>query len=196
MSHIAIIIGSTRPNRFSIQPAELLHKLAADHPEHVYTLVDLKELALPLLDEPMPPSMLDRTYSDEAVQKWSKIVDEADGFIFVTPEYNHGVPAALKNATDVLAPEWAYKPVAFVSYGVEGGVRSVAHMRSSLVWLNMFPIKDTLMLINHWQFMDDKGRYQPTEQHIEAAHRVLDRIGFWGDYLKDARARLTEKPAS
>lgn len=193
MANIKIILGSTRPNRFSPQPAQFLMDLAKEHPEHSYEILDLKEFNLPMLDEPMPPSMAGKKYANENVNKWSKVIDQADGFIFITPEYNHGVSSVLKNAVDVIAPEWAYKPVAFLSYGVEGGVRAVAHFRSSLIWLNMFPIKDTVMLVNYWQFLDEKGNFKPTEQHTEAANRMLERVGYWGEYLKDARKKLTQE---
>lgn len=190
MARIKIIIGSTRQDRFGVQPAEFLMRLAKEHPSHSYELIDLKDMGLPVFDEALAPVILNRQYAHEPVRKWSALIDEADGFVFVTPEYNHGVPAALKNAVDSLAPEWAYKPVAFVSYGVEGGVRAVEHFRSSLAWLNLLSIKDSLVLVNYWQFLDENGKYQPTPEHIKDGHRVLERIGFWGDYLKDARKQL------
>jgi NAD(P)H-dependent FMN reductase len=191
VANIAIIIGSTRPNRFGAQAAEFIHRIAEKNKDHQYELVDLKDVDLPMLDAPVPPSMANREYPNPKVQAWSKIVDAADGFIFVTPEYNHGVPAALKNAVDSIAPEWENKPVAFVSYGAgAGGIRAVEAFRPTVAWLGMHDLKDFVAILNYWQFLDEKGLYQPTEEHIQDAKRVITRIGFWANIFKGARTQL------
>jgi len=197
MSRIAIIIGSTRPNRFGIQVAEFIHKISQKNKNHRYELVDLKTVDLPLLDTPVPPSMANREYPNKKVRAWSRIVDAADGFIFVTPEYNHGVPAALKNAIDSIAPEWENKPVAFVSYGAgAGGIRAVEAFRPTVAWLGMHDLKDFVAIINYWQFLDEKGAYQPSGEHIKDAERVVTRVAFWADVFKDARTKLSGAVAS
>lgn len=192
MAHIKIIVGSTRPNRFSVQPAELLHKLAQEQSEHTFELVDLKDLHLPFVQEPVPTVMVKNgEYAHENVRKWAKIVDAADGFILVTPEYNHSVPAELKNAIDSLNDEWTNKPVAFVSYGSDfGGTRAVEHFRSSLAWFNMFDLKDQWSIHNLWQYLDEDGMFQPTEKHIDDAKRVIKMIGFWAEEFKAIRKKL------
>lgn len=192
MALIKIIIGSTRNGRFSTQPAEFIHKLAAEQSDHTFELVDLKELNLPFLESAVPPSMAGKQYDNDKIAAWSKIVDSADGFIFITPEYNHGYPAVLKNAIDVLASEWFNKPASFVSYGVNGGVRAVEALRPTLAWLRMHDTSD-FMAIQHFQYMNAEGEfnYTPSKADIEDATRIIKNIGLWADIFKDARAKLT-----
>jgi NAD(P)H-dependent FMN reductase len=192
MAHIMIIVGSTRPNRFGVQPAEFVHKLAQKQTDHTFEMVDLKDTKLPFLEEPTPTVFVKNAeYANKTVRDWAKQVDAADGFIFVTPEYNHGVPAELKNAVDSLHAEWTNKPVAFVSYGTEfGGTRAVEHFRSSLAWFNMFDIKDQFSIHNLWQYLDENGVYQPTDKHVEDATRLIEKIGFWSEEFAAIRKKL------
>lgn len=130
MITIKIIAGSVRPERFNIQPATWIYEIAKKRTDIKVELLDLQEINLPFLDEPVPPSM--HQYSKEHTRRWSKKISQADGFIFVTPEYNHGVSPALKNAIDYLFYEWHYKPVSFISYGsLAAGARSVEHLRGT-----------------------------------------------------------------
>lgn len=192
MVHIKVIVGSVRPNRFGIQPAQWIMDLAKSHPEATFSLVDLAEINLPLLDEPQPPAA--GNYAQEHTKEWSKIISEADGFIFVTPEYNHGVPASLKNAFDFLADEWRYKPVAFISYGAEaGGVRAVEHFRSSVAWLDMYDIKAFVTIPNYWGQLDESGKWQPSDQQNEAGQRVIKDITFWAKQFQAAREELAKQ---
>lgn len=189
MTKIKIIIGSTRPNRFGHQPALWLMDLSKEHPEHTYELIDLAEVNLPFLDEPQPPSA--GNYVQEHTKAWSKTIDEADGFIMVTGEYNFGVMPSLKNAIDFLAKEWAHKPVAFVSYGASaGGARAVEHLKDSAGWLEMYDIKAGVIIPHYWTQLDKEGKFQPTEQQTQAAHRVLDDIGFWADKFTPIRKEI------
>ncbi len=188
MPVIKVILGSSRPNRFGIQPAEWLMGLAKDHPEATFELVDLKDLDLPLLDEPQPPAMA--PYANEHTKKWAKIVDEADGFVFVTPEYNHATSAVLKNAIDYLAPEWRYKPVAFVAYGVTGGIRAVQDLRLVVANLSMYDLRDEVNIANYWAQLDDAGKFVANEAQDTEAHKLLNNIAFWADQFKEARQKL------
>jgi len=189
MSVIKVIVGSTRPNRFGIQPASWLMELAKEHPEATFELIDLADVNLPFLDEPKPPAA--GNYANDHTKAWAKIIGDADGYIFVTAEYNHGVPAALKNAIDFLAREWYYKPAAFVSYGAGGGgVRAVEHLRSTLTWLRVYSLHDEVALYNYWSQLDDKGAFAPSEQQIADAHRLLTNIVFWATELKPIREKL------
>jgi NAD(P)H-dependent FMN reductase len=191
MLRIKVIIGSTRPNRFGIQPANWITELAAGTPDAQFELVDLAEVNLPFLDEPQPPAA--GNYVNEHTKAWSKIISEADGFIFVTPEYNHGVPASLKNAIDFLADEWRYKPVAFISYGAEaGGTRAVEHFRSSLAWLDMYDLKYQVVIPNYWSALDENGRWQPTEQQVEAGKSMIEKVTFWAKQFQNARQELSK----
>lgn len=195
MAKIKIIVGSTRPNRFSIQPATFVHKLAQEQEKnHEFEIVDIKDLSLPFMEEPTPTVMVkEGAYANAHVRKWAKIVNDADGFIIVTPEYNHSVPAELKNAIDSLNDEWTNKPVAFVSYGADfGGTRAVEHFRSSLAWFNMFDLKDQFSIHNLWQHLDEDGTYQPTQKHIDHAKQLIAAISFWAEAFKPIRQKLAE----
>ena len=192
MPLIKVILGSTRPNRFGAQPAEWIMELAKDHPEATYQLVDLKDINLPLLDEAIPAAM--GQYEQEHTKNWAKIVGEADGFIFVTAEYNFSVPAAFKNAVDFLAAEWRYKPVAFVSYGAGGGgIRAVAHWRESLANLGMFDLRDHVHFIEYYNHLDENGKLAPTETQIAEGHKLLKNTAFWSDKIKPAREELAAR---
>ncbi len=129
---IAIILGSTRPGRFGKQVADWVLEQTAGRDDAEYELVDLADYDLDLLGEAVVPGAAKRQYENPKTVRWGKKIDEFDGFVFVTPEYNHGVPAALKNAFDVLFPEWVHKGAALVSYGADGGVRAVEHWRTIL----------------------------------------------------------------
>jgi NAD(P)H-dependent FMN reductase len=143
---IQIIIGSTRQNRFSDKPARYifdeLKKKEGVEPE----LIDLRDWPLPFFDEPMGPGMLKGNYSNELAKKWAAKVGEADGYIMISPEYNHGYTAVLKNAIDWVGPEWNQKPVGFVSFGSAGGARSVEQLRQVAIELQMHPIRNAIHL--------------------------------------------------
>lgn len=189
MPIIKIIIGSTRPGRFGHKAGAWIAELAAANPDATFEVVDLAEINLPLLDEPVPASMAE-TYTNEHTKAWSKIIGEADGFIFVTPEYNHGVAASLKNAIDYLAKEWYYKPVAFVSYGADAsGVRAVEHLRSIVSQLRMVSMHDTVMVSAYGQ-LNEQGDFTPTEAQNADAERMLKHIAFWSAELQPIRAKL------
>ncbi|MDY3126803.1 MAG: NAD(P)H-dependent oxidoreductase [Corynebacterium sp.] len=119
MAKIAIIIGSIREGRLGGTIAEWVYSYS-QHREHTYSIIDLKEFALPLLTAPEPPISSGKRYSNAEVQRWSDAVDAVNAFIFITPEYNHSVPGAFKNAIDSLGMEWVRKPVALVGYGYGG----------------------------------------------------------------------------
>src|SRR3989442_10118863 len=127
MLKIGIITGSTRPNRKSLDVAKWVLEIAKDRKDAEYDLVDIKDFGLPLLDEPMPPSM--GKYQERHTKRWAAKIASLDAFVFVSPEYNHGIPAALKNAIDFLFAEWNHKAAGFVSYGGAGGARAVEQLR-------------------------------------------------------------------
>lgn len=127
---IAIVIGSTRPGRIGETVAQWVHEVASQRERATYELIDLKDYDLPLLCEPTVPGAANGEYEVPQTQRWAATIKEFDGYLFVTPEYNHGVPAALKNAFDVLYVEWVKKAIGFVSYGADSGVRAVEHWRN------------------------------------------------------------------
>src|SRR3954470_7581778 len=138
---IQIILGSIRQNRFGEKPAQWILQEARKREGVEFELIDLRDHPLPMFAEPTPPGRLNGNYPNELVSKWGKKVAEADGFIIVTPEYNHGYPPSLKNAIDHLFVEWGRKPVAFVGYGSAGGARAVEQLRQVAIELEMAPIR-------------------------------------------------------
>lgn len=192
MPIIKVILGSTRPERFGIQPARWIMELSKRYKNATFELVDLAEVNLPLLDEPVPA--LYRKYTKKHTIDWGKVIDEADGFIIVTAEYNYGVPAALKNALDFIAHEWYYKPVDFVSYGAStGGARAVEHLRDSAAILRMYDLSNQIVIPNYWTQLDENGNFQPREQQTKEAEILLEEIIFWADRLKPIRKELQKR---
>jgi len=141
---IKIIIGSTREGRFSEKPAQWIYKEAKKLEGVEAELLDLRDYPMPFFESSMSPLMAKGKYENEVVQKWADKIKEGDAFIIVTPEYNHGYPAVLKNAMDVIYPEWNRKPVGFVSYGSAMGARSVEQLRQVAIELQMAPIRNAI----------------------------------------------------
>lgn len=143
---IGIIIGSIREGRAGQAVAEWV-KASADQREGVdFELVDLASFDLPLLTSATVPGMANRQYDDERVTRWSQAIDSYDGFVFVTPEYNHSIPGGFKNAFDSIAPEWMGKTVGFVSYGADNGVRAVEHWRAVVANFSMHDVRQQVSL--------------------------------------------------
>jgi len=189
MTKIKIIVGSSRPGRFNIQPATWIHDLAKESEDIEAELVDLKEVNLPFLDEAVPASQ--GQYANEHTKDWAKTIGDADGFIFVTPEYNHSYSPVLKNAIDYVYAEWNYKPVSFVSYGsLAGGARAVEHLRGVAGELKMYDIREQILLPDYWTNLSGEGQYQFTETQTEAAKAMLESLAFWAGKMKEARAEL------
>jgi NAD(P)H-dependent FMN reductase len=183
MVNIGIIAGSTRPGRFGIQPATWLYELAQQRNDANFELVDLEEVNLPLLDEPMPPAM--RQYEHVHTKRWAERIDRLDGFVFVTPESNHSIPGALKNAIDYLFYEWHYKPASFVSYGsAAGGARAVEHLRGVMGEIKVYDLREQLLLSNYWGQLDDNGQYQFSDKEGEQASAILDELVVWAEQMQ------------
>jgi NAD(P)H-dependent FMN reductase len=175
MPNLTIIIGSTRPGRAGAAIAQWFAARAKDHGGFDVTVVDLAEVGLPLLDEPNHPRL--RQYTRQHTKDWSAIIDGADAFVFVTPEYNNGYPAALKNAIDYLHHEWRNKPVGFVSYGgVAAGTRAVQQLKQVVTALRMLPVYDSVNIPFHAQLLDADGVLQPNEVMEQAADTMLDEL--------------------
>lgn len=190
MVHIKFIIGSTRPNRFGPKPAAWLADVAKTYEDKAtFELIDLADVALPFLDEPKPPAYGD--YANEHTKAWAETVGKADGFVFITPEYNHSVAPALKNAIDFLADEWRYKPVGFVGYGSDaGGARAIEHLRSTAAWLNLFSMSDQVLIPNYWEQQNDQGEFIANQKQTDTAKKMLEALIFWAEDMKAARAKM------
>lgn len=189
MIKIKVLTGSVRPNRFNIQPATWIYEFAGKRKDIEAELLDLMEINLPFLNEPMSASQ--KQYSKPYTKKWSKTIDSSDGFIFVTPEYNHSISPVLKNAVDYLYHEWNYKPISFISYGsLAGGSRAVEHWRGIAAELKMYDLREQILLPNYWDNLSKSGRYQFNERHEGAASQLLDSLIFWAKAMKKARENL------
>jgi NAD(P)H-dependent FMN reductase len=193
MVTIKIIIGSTRPSRFGTQPAEWLMGLSKQYGDRAtFEMVDLAEINLPMLDESLPASY--DQYANEHTKAWAKIVDDADGFIMVSSEYNHSYAPSLKNALDFLYKEWTNKPVSFVSYGADaGGTRGVEHLRGVVGWLKMYDLSENLILPHYYTNVDEKGNFKFAEEHEKKAHSIIEQQIFWAEQMKTARQTLAEQ---
>ncbi|HVR80470.1 MAG TPA: NAD(P)H-dependent oxidoreductase [Luteimonas sp.] len=184
MLKIAVVIGSTRPGRKGEAVARWVHQLATARGDADYELVDIADFDLPLLDEPVPPSM--HKYSKPHTLKWAATINGFDGFVFVTPEYNHGTCGALKNALDFLYQEWNNKACAFVGYGSAGGTRAVEHLRGVVAELQMASVRNQvqLSLFTDWENMSE---FKPAERNQKPVDAMLDQLLAWSGALKPLR---------
>jgi NAD(P)H-dependent FMN reductase len=181
---IAIIVGSTRPERKGKAVADWTFQMTRNRTDAEFELVDLEDYDLPLLDEPVPPSM--GQYSKEHTRKWAEKIDSFDGFVFVTPEYNHGTSGALKNAIDYLYKEWNNKAAGFVGYGSAGGVRAVEHLRLVMAELQVATVRNQVMLSLYTDFENFKV-FKPAAQHEKSLNGMLDQLVLWSSALQNLR---------
>ena len=191
MIRIAVVTGSTRPNRKSEAVARWVLEVAARRGDAEFALVDIAAQDLPLLDEPVPPSRGD--YRHAHTRRWAAVVDGFDGFVFVSPEYNHSVPAALKNALDYLYAEWNDKAAGLVTYGGAGGVRAAEHLRQILGELQVATVRQqvTLALATDWE----SGRFRPdASRHEPRLEGMLDQLLRWTGALRTVRAVRPPRP--
>jgi NAD(P)H-dependent FMN reductase len=186
MPKLLIVIASTRPGRVGLPVANWFVERAREHGRFELEVVDLAELALPLLDEPNHPRL--RRYTNDHTHAWSAIVDSAHAFVFVTSEYNYGYPAPLKNAIDYLHHEWHYKPVGFVSYGgVAAGTRSVQQLKQVVSALRMMPLTSSVNIPFVTQFLED-GVIAANDIMVQAAADTLDELLAVEEALRPLRA--------
>jgi NAD(P)H-dependent FMN reductase len=175
MPRLHVIIASTRPGRVGPAVADWFTEIAGKHGAFDVNLIDLAETGLPLLDEPNHPA--EREYTKQHTKDWSASVDAADAFVFVAPEYNYGINAALKNAIDYLYFEWQYKPVGFVSYGnTSAGLRAVQMTKQVVTTLKMTPLNEAVAIHYVGQHIDAEGQFTGTEAMSEAATGMLDEL--------------------
>ncbi len=173
MSKIAIIIGSLREGRLGEPVAQWVAAQAVGRGAE-YDLVDLRDFPLPLLDAAVVPNQANKNYADPQVQKWADKVDEFDGFVFVTPEYNHNVPGPFKNAFDSIAGEWMGKPVAVVAYSFGGGVDAVAGWRKTVTGALQMPFVEETTIAIPENF--GEAGFAPTEAVAAQLGRSLDAL--------------------
>jgi NAD(P)H-dependent FMN reductase len=184
MTKIAIILGSTRPGRNGEAVARWAFDLASKRTDAEFELVDLADYNLPHLDEAVPPSM--NQYSRPHTLAWAEKIGSFDGFVMVTPEYNHSTSGALKNAIDFLFKEWNNKAVGFISYGSAGGTRAVEHLRLIAGELMMADVRAQVALSLATDF-ENWNRFLPNERHEQALGVVLDQVVQWSGALAHLR---------
>jgi NAD(P)H-dependent FMN reductase len=184
-TRLQVVVASTRPTRVGLAVGEWFYARAAEHGGFELDWVDLAELGLPFLDEPRHPRL--RDYEHEHTKRWSERVDAADAFAMVTPEYNHGFNAPLKNAIDFLHHEWHQKPVGIVSYGgVAAGTRAAQMLKQVLLAQRMVPLATAVSIPFVAGFVDD-GRLEPNDTMQAAATGVLDELQAYDAALRPLR---------
>jgi NAD(P)H-dependent FMN reductase len=184
MTKIAIIIGSTRPGRKGDVIARWIHDLAVKRGDAEYELVDLKSFDLPHLDEMMPAAM--GQYHHLHTRAWSRTIASFDGYVFVTPEYNHSTSGVLKNAIDFPYAEWNNKAAGFVGYGSAGGVRAVEHLRLVMGELQVADLRAQVTLSVFTDF-EQFSVFTPAAHHEDAVSVMLDQVVAWSAALQPLR---------
>ncbi|WP_027344037.1 NADPH-dependent FMN reductase [Hamadaea tsunoensis] len=190
MTKIAVIVGSTRPGRRGRMVADWVASVAArEQPAVEFDVVDLADFDLPLLDEPQPA--LFGRYATAHARSWARCVAGYDGFVFVTPEYNHSVPAALKNALDFVYAEWNNKAAGFVGYGLHGATRAVEHLRLILAELRVATVRTQVTLTLHQDFAlqapTEPGTFTPGPHQEGTLTALLDDVITWSRALEPIR---------
>ena len=187
MLNLKIIIASTRPGRKGPAIASWFYDIAVKHPEFNVELVDLAKINLPFLDEPEHPRF--QRYQHQHTKDWSGLINAADAFVVVTSEYNYGYPATIKNALDFLSKEWAYKPMAFVSYGgVSGGTRAVQMLKGVITALSMMPLSEAVHIPAFTKHIDESGKFNGEPGLDKSADVVLYELYRWAVALKSMRS--------
>lgn len=179
------VICSTRPGRVGPIIANWFHNVALEHGAFNAALVDLATFNLPVYDEPVHPRH--HNYQNAHTRAWAESVGSADAFVFVTPEYNYGVPPSLLNALNYVYAEWNYKPAAFVSYGgIFGGGRAVQMAKMTLNTLKMVPILESVV-IPFFSGQITSERFTPNDVQKQAARDLLKELLRWTHALKPLR---------
>ena len=194
MTVISVIVGSTRKSRFSEKPAHWILQHLKKRNGVDARLLDLRDFPMPFFDQAVTPATPGRpAFENEVVQKWTAAIARSDGFVFVTPEYNYGPSAVLKNAIDWVYPEWHRKAACFVSYGSAMGVRSVQQLRQTVIEIQLAPIRSSVhipvaTLMAHYQGGDvDAGLAE-----LEApAGAMIDDLLWWTAALRTARGNAS-----
>ncbi|MBB6452604.1 NAD(P)H-dependent FMN reductase [Salirhabdus euzebyi] len=184
MIKIGIILGSTRPGRNGEAVAKWIYEAAQNRTDSDFELVDIADYNLPLLDEPVPPSM--GQYQHEHTKKWSEKIASFDGYIFVTPEYNHATSGALKNAIDYLYNEWNNKACGFVGYGSLGGARAVENLRMIAAELQLADVRSQVGFSLFTDF-ENFSEFKPGDHHKDAVDSLFNQVISWSNALKAIR---------
>jgi NAD(P)H-dependent FMN reductase len=176
---VAIIMGSIRQGRFGDTVARWLTTQARQRDDMALDVIDLVEVDLPMVYPQQP---------EPAVEAYIERIDHADAFVVITPEYNHGYPASLKQAIDLPRDQWREKPVGFVSYGgTGGGVRAVEQLRQVFAELHTVTMRDAVSFHMVWDLFDESGQPHDPAGCNAAAKTMLDQLAWWATALRTAR---------
>lgn len=193
--NIAIIVGTTRQNRFGEKPAHWFRELAkADGRAH-FESIDLRDHPLPFFDEPMPP-VIQAPQGAEAV-RWANRLAPFDGYVFMVAEYNHGLPGVLKNALDYGSLQFNRKPAAFVGYGGTGAARSIEQIRLVMSAVGAAPLRPTVNIgMAEMIGIGTKGKSFADYPYLtQSAERLLDDLIWWANTLKAGRLAEGQREA-
>lgn len=188
--HIKVIAGSTREGRFSDKAAAWVAEELKKREDLDVEVLDLRDYNMPFFNEAETPSFKQAPYKNEEVARFTKKIEEGDAFVIVSPEYNHGTSAVLKNALDWVYQEWNNKPVAFVSYGSVGGARAVEHLRLSAIELQMAPIRSSVHIPGEQYFPVMFGKADAAELFTSMTKQLetlITQLLWWAHALKNAR---------
>ena len=185
MTKIAIIVGSTRTGRAGAAVAAWVLEQARQRADAEYALIDLAEVDLPQIDEPIPPAA--GRYAQPYTRQWARTVGAYDGYVIVTPEYNRSFPGVLNNALDRVYAEWNNKAVGLVSYGVDGGIRATEALRPVLGALQLADVSKQVTLNLRTDFADFGGSFTPGEHQEPALAAMLDQLISWSTALATVR---------
>ncbi|HEX7042669.1 MAG TPA: NAD(P)H-dependent oxidoreductase [Patescibacteria group bacterium] len=189
MLKIQVIIGSTREGRFGDKPAKWIASYLKEKEDVEVELIDLRDWPLPFFNEPVSPASSDGKYTNELAAKWAEKIGEADGYIIVTPEYNHGYPSVLKNALDYVYKQWNKKPVSFLSYGgMSGGTRAVQQLRQVVIELQLVPIRQSIHIPFFRKQLDESGNLKP-DTLISQADPMIEQLMWFANLLKSGRGK-------
>lgn len=185
MIKVGIIVGSTRPGRHADVVAKWVLEKAKKRTDAQFEIVDIKDFNLPMLDEPVPPSQ--GQYTKPHTKAWAQKVASLDAYVFVTPEYNHGPSASLKNAIDFVYAEWNNKAAGFVSYGAAAsGGRAVEQLRPIMAELQIADVRSQVLLSLFTDF-ENYANFKPNAVHETELATMLDQVVAWGGALKTLR---------
>ncbi len=192
MLNLKVIVGSTREGRFSEKVLPWITKGLDQQEGITYEILDLRDYNIPFYDQPMSPAMVENgAYGNEVVRNFAKKISEADTYLIIAPEYNHGYSAILKNALDSVYGEWNNKAVGFVSYGSVGGGRVVEQLRTVAVELQMAPVRNAVHIQAPWFLLDESGNLKEgvLADYDKSLNGTLEQLKWWGEALKVARSK-------
>jgi NAD(P)H-dependent FMN reductase len=194
MPTVQIIVGSTRPDRAADSVASWVVDRTRNHPTFSVEVLDLRDWPLPFFAETRETvrDFANPTYHDPIVKRWNTKISEGDAYLFITPEYNHSIPAVLKNAIDSVFASYAFrnKPAAFVGYsaGLASGARAVEHLAHVAIEAELIPLRNTVLLPHVFGAFDESGNPHDAKADVSLGI-LLDDLGWWATLLQTARTK-------